>query len=203
FKRPADLSQVDREFYKEYRHQLDETAREPQKGEVRYAIAADYIDNIKDGAIRQAIETIRGRVDKFGVSEPSIVRKGDDIVIELPGLQESDFERIKNIIGKTAQLEFKIVDDSDVANNYMKSFGPLLPKESGIELLSYPWNEKDSNREHVIYYLQSKSRDALEKFVASLPKDKPPPPGDQFGYEEVTPREEAKPGTPERLWHGV
>ena len=191
FKHPDDVAKLDKQFFMEYRTQLDEVTKDPQKGLVRYTIARDYIDNIKDGAIRQAIETIRGRVDKFGVAEPSIVRKGDDIVIELPGLKEADFERIKNIIGRTAQLEFKIVDDADPANNYMKSVAALVPKDSGIVVRSPSWTEKDSTREHMNIVLEAKSRDALEKFFQGLPADKQPPSGNEIGYEEIQPRDRA------------
>jgi preprotein translocase subunit SecD len=65
---------------------------------------------IKDNAVDQALETIRNRVDQFGVAEPTIVRQGErDIVVELPGVK--DPRRAIELIGKTAQLEFKIVDD--------------------------------------------------------------------------------------------
>jgi preprotein translocase subunit SecD len=65
---------------------------------------------IADNAVDQALETIRNRVDQFGVAEPTIVRQGDrDIVVELPGVK--DPRRAIDLIGKTAQLEFKIVDD--------------------------------------------------------------------------------------------
>ncbi len=65
---------------------------------------------IEDNAVDQALETIRNRVDQFGVAEPTIVRQGDrDIVVELPGVK--DPRRAIDLIGKTAQLEFKIVDD--------------------------------------------------------------------------------------------
>src|SRR5262249_5017085 len=129
--------------------------------------------------------------DKFGVTEPSIVRKGSDIVIELPGLKEADFERIKAAIGRTAQLEVKIVDDTEVANAYMRSLEPLIPKDSGIEMRPHQWPEKDSSREHTNLVFMGKTRDQLEKFFASLPKDKQPPSGDEIGYEEVNPREMA------------
>ena len=70
---------------------------------------------MRDYALRQGIETIRNRVDKLGVAEPTIIKKGTDIIVELPGLKPADFERIKNIIGRTAQLEFKIVDDGSTS----------------------------------------------------------------------------------------
>jgi len=60
---------------------------------------------------RQALETIRNRVDLFGVAEPDIRPQGHGrIVIQLPGL--SDPQRAVALIGKTAMLEFKLVDDS-------------------------------------------------------------------------------------------
>ncbi len=84
---------------------------------------------------RQGIETIRGRVDKFGVSEPTIIKKGTDIIVELPGLKSADFERIKSIIGRTAQLEFKIVDDG---SEYMKKVAASVRKNAGIDVVPSP-----------------------------------------------------------------
>ena len=67
--------------------------------------------SLRDFAVDQSLETIRNRIDQFGVSEPIIQRQGQqDILIQLPGIQ--DPERAKEIIGKTALLEFKLVDDT-------------------------------------------------------------------------------------------
>src|SRR5574341_161240 len=64
----------------------------------------------RDDAVRQGLETIRNRVDQFGVAEPTITRQGGDrILIQLPGLQ--DPARAKALIGKTALLEFKLLDE--------------------------------------------------------------------------------------------
>src|SRR6185312_2748927 len=92
-------------------------SREGTTGVVRLRLDPDQVEEVRDYALRQGIETIRGRVDKFGVSEPTIIKKGTDIIVELPGLKSADFERIKSIIGRTAQLEFKIVDDG---SEYMR-----------------------------------------------------------------------------------
>ena len=63
---------------------------------------------IKEGAIEQSLETIRNRVDQFGVTEPIIQRQGArDILIQLPGIQ--DPQRAKDLIGRTAVLAFKLV----------------------------------------------------------------------------------------------
>ncbi len=63
-----------------------------------------------DLATRGAVEKIRNRVDKFGVAEATITRQGDDrILIQLPGVQDPD--RAKALIGQTALLEFKLLDE--------------------------------------------------------------------------------------------
>lgn len=64
-------------------------------------------------AIDRAIEIIRNRVDQFGVAEPLITRQGDRwIVVQMPGIK--DPARAKDLIGKTALLEFRLVDTSPV-----------------------------------------------------------------------------------------
>jgi len=65
----------------------------------------------KDRAVAQALETIRNRIDQFGVSEPVIAREGiNHIVVQLPGIK--DPKRAIDLIGKTARLEFKLVDEN-------------------------------------------------------------------------------------------
>ncbi len=65
---------------------------------------------IKDNAANQALETIRNRIDQFGVAEPTIHRQGqNEIVVQLPGVK--DPQRARDLIGRTALLEFKIVND--------------------------------------------------------------------------------------------
>ena len=74
-------------------------------------LSKEEMRSLRDYAVDQSLETIRNRVDQFGVSEPIIQRQGQqDILIQLPGIQ--DPERAKEIIGKTALLEFKLVDDT-------------------------------------------------------------------------------------------
>lgn len=61
-------------------------------------------------SVRQALETIRNRVDEFGVAEPVLQREGEDrILIQLPGVEDPD--RVIDLLGKTAQLSFHIVLD--------------------------------------------------------------------------------------------
>jgi preprotein translocase subunit SecD len=73
-----------------------------------YAVPAKEIQDFRENVVAQALEKIRNRVDAFGVSEPSISREGTQrIAIQLPGL--TDTQRAIDLIGKTAQLEFKLV----------------------------------------------------------------------------------------------
>ena len=73
-----------------------------------YTLSSDYADNVKDTALAQAVETIRNRVDEFGVTEPLILTKGvDRITVQLPGLD--DPQRAIDLVGKTAQLEFRML----------------------------------------------------------------------------------------------
>ena len=72
------------------------------------AEVAAYLQSQADEAIVRAIEIIRNRVDRFGVTEPSIQRQGSRrIVVELPGID--DAERVRNLLKGTARLEFRLM----------------------------------------------------------------------------------------------
>lgn len=80
-------------------------------------------DQIERLAVDQALETIRNRIDQFGVSEPDIRRQGANrILIQLPGIK--DTQRAKDLIGKTALLEFKLVDDTQSLDSALKGSVP-------------------------------------------------------------------------------
>lgn len=79
-------------------------------GVLKYKLSQKEQQNIKDTATDQVLEIIRNRIDQFGVAEPTIQRQAEnEIVVQLPGVK--DPKRAVDIIGKTAQLEFKLVDD--------------------------------------------------------------------------------------------
>jgi preprotein translocase subunit SecD len=78
---------------------------------VTLTLTPQAVKHIEEQAAAQALETIRNRVDQFGVSEPEIMpQEGGRILVQLPGIK--DPQRAIALIGKTAQLEFKLVDDS-------------------------------------------------------------------------------------------
>tara|TARA_B100001250_G_scaffold112246_1_gene94890 strand:- start:281 stop:1822 length:1542 start_codon:yes stop_codon:yes gene_type:complete len=66
---------------------------------------------INNSALKQSIEIVRRRIDDVGTKEPTILQRGEKrILVELPGLK--DPERIKNLLGKTAKLNFRLVTDN-------------------------------------------------------------------------------------------
>jgi len=87
------------------------------------------VSAIEEGAADQALETIRNRIDQYGVSEPTIQRESKSrILVQLPGVK--DPERAINLIGQTAVLEFKIVDDEHSLDAALQGSVP-----SGSEIL--------------------------------------------------------------------
>jgi preprotein translocase subunit SecD len=103
-------------------------------GRLVYKLSDNEARRIKESAIDQALETIRNRIDQFGVAEPTIHRQAEnEIVVQLPGVK--DPKRAVDIIGKTAQLEFKLVDDdAKVAAELPQS---ILPGEEENLLMQF------------------------------------------------------------------
>ncbi len=74
---------------------------------------ASYLEDESKKAIDRAIEIVRNRVDQYGVSEPSIQKLGGTrIIVELPGV--SNEQEVRDLVGKTALLEFKLLKEPDV-----------------------------------------------------------------------------------------
>lgn len=96
-----------------------------------------YISEIKKQVISQAIEVIRNRIDEFGVSEPSISAQGEDrILVQLPGIKDS--ARAKELINKTAKLDFRIVVSAEetvgVGGEKLREWITQAEKTGGYEL---------------------------------------------------------------------
>jgi len=93
--------------------------------EVDFSGLKDLSDQQKQDAVKTALEIIRNRIDQFGVSEPSIQRTGPNrIIVQLPGLK--DPSRAKELIGKTALLEFKLVQNEDKLKDIYKKLDAYL-----------------------------------------------------------------------------
>ena len=101
-------------------------------GTLRFAMETSRINDLRDRAVSQSVETIRNRVDAFGVAEPAIQRSGQRIVVQLPGVD--DPERVKSVLGRTAFLEFRLVaagaGPASSRVELIESFGGRLPRRS-------------------------------------------------------------------------
>ncbi len=90
---------------------------------LRARLTAEEQERLKDWAVEQSITTMRTRVNQLGVSEPVIQRQGQKrIVIQLPGIQNT--ARAKEVIGSTAQLEFKLVDEEHKLSQALQAGAP-------------------------------------------------------------------------------
>ncbi|HET57391.1 MAG TPA: protein translocase subunit SecD [Deltaproteobacteria bacterium] len=90
---------------------------------VTLRVDAEQVETIREFALEQSLETIRNRVDQFGVTEPHIIpQERDRILIQLPGID--DPQRAINLIGKTALLEFKLVDDEHSVDDALRGNVP-------------------------------------------------------------------------------
>jgi preprotein translocase subunit SecD len=94
----------------------------------------------KDMAVSQAVETIRNRLDQFGLSEPTVIRQGkEDIVVELPGIKTAqDEQRARELIAKPANLEMMTIDEKMADQVYTLSEQRV--KELGDIVLSHQNN---------------------------------------------------------------
>ena len=114
-KREAALSAIKADYGDET-SAIDCPAAEPA-GSICIRVSSDYADGIKRAALTNAVATIRERIDEKGVAEPTVVEKGDEILVELPGLDKESIQETRDIIARTAKLEFKVVDEN---SEYMK-----------------------------------------------------------------------------------
>ena len=111
-----------------------------------------YKKNIQDSAIKQSLEIVRKRIDESGTKEPLIQRSGRQrILLQLPGVK--DPERIKNLLGKTAKLNFHMVDDDDSKSLSLNlaPFGKMIVA--------------DINNEEIKYLLEKKSKVGGENLI--------------------------------------
>lgn len=149
----------------------------PSGTSVRMEMIAERAKQLKDDAVAQSIKTLRNRIDPKGVTEPEVRKRGDDaVLIQIAGITAEEERRVKDdIIGKTAQLEFKIVDDE---SKYFAEISARAPAEIKLSNDAYQGANNDVVSSP---YLYSPSREALENFLAANP-----PPGDRvISYSKI------------------
>lgn len=104
---------------------------------LRLALTEAKLAEIREYSIKQNLTTVRNRVNELGVSEPLVQRQGANrIVVELPGVQ--DTAEAKRILGKTANLEFRLASEPDAPRSMTEAFEfreagrPAVPLERSL-----------------------------------------------------------------------
>lgn len=156
FESEADVPKLDRDMIRSF-GDLHEVSRSGKT--VMLAISEERLEALRTEAVKQAVKTISERVDELGVKEASVTSRGTDIVVEVPGADETAFARIRSIIARTARLEFKILDDEA---DFVEKLSNL---PEGIEKRSESASAGESRPVVVTYYLVAKGKDARKKLT--------------------------------------
>jgi preprotein translocase subunit SecD len=113
-----------------YRSDADEITRRSTNAEIE-----EYLKKQRDGAVDRAMEIIRTRVDRYGVTEPSILKQGNNrVVVELPGV--ADKQRVRDLLKGTARLEFRLAANPDQLSS---------SKEQIMQYFSQQTQQPDAN----------------------------------------------------------
>jgi preprotein translocase subunit SecD len=152
-----------------------ECAADDGPGAICFKVSTSYAEGIKKSALANAVNTIRERINEKGVSEPSVVEKGDSIIVELPGdPKDPVMMETREIIAQTSKLEFKVVDDGTdhLGSEYMKKLlnhigsgkgdEPTDPEAAklGIKVRFDQWRPEDGNSMHSDFHLEASDFDA-------------------------------------------
>ena len=130
--------------------EFDTKSTDPAAGRIELALKEKVITERRNSFVDQGLKVIRNRVDQFGVAEPTIQKQGENrILVQLPGVQ--DPARAKALIGKTAVLEFKLVDDQADAARAVQEGPP-----PGDEILYGRRVDRNTKAETRVPYLVKK-----------------------------------------------
>lgn len=136
-----------------------------------FRVSSAFADSIKKSALANAVTTIRERIDEKGIAEPTVVEKGDEILVELPGLNKETIQETRGIIARTAKLEFKVVDDgSEFMRKVFAKVGSEGKESNPTDLAAIKdeiraeidqWRPEDGGGMHTDYYLTAYDRREL------------------------------------------
>ena len=150
-----------------------ECATDPAKS-ICFRVSSTFADGIKKSALTNAVSTIRERIDEKGIAEPTVIEKGDEILVELPGLNKEATQETRDIIARTAKLEFKVVDNG---SEYMrKIYSKVAPlgndagedegkatdpeaEAAGIRASIDQWQPEDGGARQTDYFLFAYDRE--------------------------------------------
>jgi preprotein translocase subunit SecD len=120
-----------------------------EKNELKYTLSLNELEKeaVKEYAINQAVETIRNRLDQFGLAEPNVARQGEEnILVELPGIKTGeDEQRARELIAKAAHLQLMAVDEKRADRAF--SMSAAQAREYGDVIFE---DARSSNVKHVL-----------------------------------------------------
>jgi preprotein translocase subunit SecD len=140
------------------------------------ALRQDEAEKIERESVEEAVRRIEGRIDALAVRETSITTRGETIVIEIPGSNQQYFDEIREIIRKTARLEFRMCSDSATVLERFRGGGELAGRvPAGVtvesESVTTGQNPDGSNIPGTSLYFRAQGpqgRRDLERFVQSI-----------------------------------
>lgn len=185
---PTKMAELKGKISSDYAKVIDwrECSADEGKSSLCFFVSQAYADGIKKSALTNAVATIRDRINEKGVAEPSVVEKGDDIIVELPGDPKSQaIIETQELIARTAKLEMKVVDDcfnppptgctkdgTHTGSAYMlnlyrkvgsqkKTDDPTDPEAIRLEIraLQESWKPEEGGGPHTDKYLKAPDRD--------------------------------------------
>jgi preprotein translocase subunit SecD len=192
-KEGTDPTKLDDRFLEKFRGELGFTRTADQRN-FEFKIKSSVETGIRERAVGQAKDIIARRVDELGLREAAVSTRDEDIIVEVPGEDEKSFSTIREIISKTARLEFKLLDDD---TDFFGNIAKTAQRESLPEGLEFRQEtvtvgktaEGDDRRKNITYAVLNKlpketSTQTLQRFkewVATLPV----PNDREIGYELV------------------
>jgi preprotein translocase subunit SecD len=174
--RSPDLKRAEQVVLDAYGTEMGSPSGAPE-GALWLSFKPNVIKDFQAKAVEQAEKTIRNRVDKWGVTEPDIKRKANNqIQIQLPGFKDPG--KAKELLGRTAQLEFKITDDESTVLDAIRAELPACPSTAEGWQLPFPatgcWMletvELPGGGQRQITYAASSKRTDLEGAIAKVLK---------------------------------
>ncbi|MEM7588959.1 MAG: protein translocase subunit SecD [Myxococcota bacterium] len=148
-------------FWKQAQKRFPELVLQGQSGQsLTLQFDAGWVARAKSDAVAQTIRILRTRIDRMGVTEPTIARQGmDRIQIQLPGYD--DPQEAKNLIGRTAQLEFRMCDDdTDILEKLQD-----LPKDVQLIRSNYR-RPNESTGKDIYLQFPANQLEEIKKYLA-------------------------------------
>jgi preprotein translocase subunit SecD len=193
----ADAAKIDQRFLDQFRGDLA-FSRSSDKKTFEFRMKESVETQIRDRAVGQAKDIVHRRIDELGLREAAVSTRDEDIIVEVPGEDEASFRNIRDIIGQTARLEFKLLDDdTDFFGPIARAETPETPIPDGLKFeretvsvgLDDSGDVKTKANTYVFIKRQEKEQSKetlrrLKEWISSSVESQMPP-DREIGYELV------------------